>query len=241
MSSKKISMNRLFMFLPIILLLIGCDGSLTGEGDASIAQDYQVDSFNEVQAEGKFKLILIPNDSSYLSVQTHKNLIDNMDIYVRNKTLNIGEKEEVNSFESYVVYLYYDAQLDEINIAGKVLMESSELLNFDDLELGAKNESIIRQFNVNAKELDIEANNKAEVELTGTAASVDLKAKEYATVNLEDLDVKVMDVDLSGESEVTAKVNKQLKGRVLENSNLRYIGNPQKDVEVKDNGEILND
>lgn len=233
-------MNKLFLCLSALILFISCENSLTGEGDASLAQDYQLDDFDAVNASGKFKLVLIPNDSSYLSVQSHKNLINNMDIYVRNKTLNIGESEEVNSFESYVVYLYYDKQMDKVSIHNKVYLESSNPLVFDDIEINASDESVIKQFAINAKEVDIQALDKAEVEISGTASTVDLKAKDFASVSLENLAVKVMDLDLSGESEVVANVNKELTGRVLENSTLRYMGNPQKDVEVKDNGEILN-
>ncbi|MGI9526633.1 MAG: GIN domain-containing protein [Weeksellaceae bacterium] len=234
-------MNKLLLFLPILFLFIQCENSLKGEGDADLAQDYILDDFDAVSAKGKFKLIMIPSDSSYLSVQTHKNLIGNMKIYVQNKTLNIGESEMVDSFESYVVYLYYDKQLDQVSIAEKVYLESSEMLNFDDLDLNASNESTIKQFGINAKEVDLKVVDKAEVEISGSASKLDLKAKDFANVSLENLDVKVMDVDLGGEAEVLANVNKELKGRVLENATLKYLGNPQKDVEVKDNGEILND
>lgn len=233
-------MNKFILFLPIFLLIYSCNSSLTGEGDANIAQDYQVEAFDAIEAKGKFKLILIPNDSSYISVQTHQNLLDNMDIYAQNKTLNIGEKTDVDSFESYVVYLYFDKQLDDIELHNKVYLESSEQLSFDKLEISANDETTVKQFAVDVKEMKIEANEKADVEITGSASTLDLKAKKYANVSLGDLKVKVMDVDMSGESEVLANVNKKLTGRVLENSTLTYVGSPQKDVEVKDNGEILN-
>lgn len=234
-------MKKFFYLIPLFLLIfISCEKSIKGEGNSNLAQDYKVEPFTDVAANGKFKLILIPNDSAYVSVQTHRNLIENMDIYVQNKTLKIGEKKKIDSFESYVVYLYYNNQLDDLTIGEKVLMESSGKLTFDQLDITAKDESIVQQFVINAKESDFTVENKAELNISGVSTSVDLKAKDYAKVGLEGLDVKVLDVDLSGEADVLANVNKELKGRVLNNSTLTFIGSAVKDVNVKDKGEIIN-
>lgn len=231
--------NYLFLFL-FSLILFSCKNGVNGEGDAQMALDFKVEPFNAVTAAGKFKLILIPNDSSYVSVQTHKNLIENMDIYVQSGTLNLKEKKSVDSFESYVVYLYFNRDLKEIDIAQKVLLESSSTLTFEKIDISAEDEAVVRQFVMNAKEADLSVDDKAEMSIGGNATTVDLKSKGYAKVELEALNTKVLEVDLSGETDVLANVNKELKGRVLENATLTYIGSAIKDVDVKDNGEILN-
>ena len=232
--------NRILFLIPLILyFLTSCNDGLKGEGDAGLAQDFKVEPFTDIVADGSFKLILIPNDSTYVSVQTHKNLIENMKIYVQNHSLNISEKESINSFESYVVYLYYNQSLEEISLNGKVLLENSSTLNFDNLELKMHDASIIKQFPLSAKEMEITIDGKAEITLSGSASTLKVKAKEYAKVNLEDFPVKVLEVDLAGEAEVIANIEKELDGRVLENSTLRYTGSAVKDVDVKDSGEII--
>lgn len=234
-------MNKLF-FLTLLALtfLTSCSESIKGEGDAGFAQDFKVEPFDGINAKGKFKIVLIPNDSAYVSVQSHKNLIENMDIYVQNEELYINEKENVDSFESYVIYLYYNQNLTDISIGNKILMESSSTLNFDNIDIMATDEALIRQFVIKAKEAKITARDKAEISISGNATTLNLKGKNYATLNLEALNVKVLDVDLGGECEVFANVSKELEGRVIKNATLNYIGSPQKDVDVKDNGEILN-
>lgn len=230
----------LLLFSLFFLIFTACNENIKGEGDAQLAMDFKVEPFTDVKANGKFKLIMIPNDSSYVSVQTHRNLIENVKLYVQNNTLHIEEDKSVDSFESYVIYLYYGNQVNDIEIRHKVLLESSSTLNFDKLDITAMDESVVRQFVINAKEADFTIEDKAEFELSGVATTVDLKAKDYANVQMEALDVKVLNVDLSGEADVIANVNKELEGRVLENATLRYIGSAIKDVDVKDNGEIIN-
>lgn len=234
-------MNKLFFLALVSLsLLASCTKSIKGEGDAGFAQDFKVEPFDGVNAKGKFKIVLIPNDSAYVSVQSHKNLIENMEIYVQNEELHIKEKEDIDSFESYVVYLYYNQNLTDISIGNKILMESSSTLNFDNIDITATDDALIKQFVMKAKEAKITAKDKAEVSISGTATTLNLKGKDYARLNLEALNVKVLDVDLGGECEAFANVSKELEGRVLKNATLNYIGSPQKDVDVKDNGEILN-
>ncbi|MDO5655795.1 MAG: DUF2807 domain-containing protein [Flavobacteriaceae bacterium] len=233
-------MKPFLLFFSFLLLLTSCSDQIKGEGDAQLAQDFMVENFSDIEASGKFKLLLIPNDSAYVSVQSHRNLIENMDIYVRNKTLTIAEKKNVDSFESYVIYLYYTNELKSIEISEKVLLESASTLTFDKFKISAKDQAVVQQFVLNAKEVDLKVDDKAEVRISGTASTVDLKAKDYASVEIESLPTKVLKVDLSGEAEVMANVNKELKGRVLQNSTLRYIGSAVKDVDVKDKGEIIN-
>lgn len=233
-------MNKFLFILSLFSLsLTSCSDGIKGEGDVGLAVDFKIENFDAIKADGSFKMILIPNDSSYVSVQTHKNLIENMDIYVQNKTLHIGEKTAVEAFESYVIYLYYHQDLNKITTAGKVLLETQGIINFDDFELETSDASNVNQFGIIAKEAKITVLDKSEVNVHGETSTLKLKAKDYAKVNLSDFDVRVIDVDLAGEADVEAKIGKELSGRILQNSTLEYQGNPMKDVEVKDNGELL--
>lgn len=233
-------MNKvIFISLILSFLFTSCTDSVKAEGDAGLAQDFKVETFDAISADGSFKLILIPNDSSYVSVQTHRNLIENMNIYVQNKTLHIAENKPVENFESYVIYLYYHQDLKEISIADKILLESATSLNFDNFQLKTSDASMVEQFSINAKEAEITALDKSEIILTGQASTLKLKAKAYAKLDLNDLDISVLEVDLAGDAHVKAKIDKKLSGRILQNSTLTYMGNPVKDVEVKENGEIL--
>lgn len=229
--------------IPIILIfgliLSACTEGIKGEGDANGSVDFKIEPFDAIDANGSFKLVLIPFDSSYVSVQSHENLIQNMDIYVQNKTLHLGEKTPVERFESYVVYMYFNGNLNEISTAGKVLLETEGIIEIDDFELTTKDASNVNQFGLIAKEAKMSALDKSEVTINGEVSKLNLKSKDYAKVNLEDFKVKVLDVDLAGEADVQVDVSKELTGRVLQNANLTYDGNPTKDVEVKDNGEII--
>lgn len=229
--------NIYLFILTFIFALSACKDSIKAEGESRVVRDFRVQNFDEISADGRFKMILIPNDSSYVSVQSHENLIENLDIYVRNKTLHVKEKKQVENFESYVVYLYFN-DIKEVAIAGKILLEASETLFFDDFELNTADASIVQQFELSSKEANISVLDKSEVEIQGEVSKLKLKAKDYAKVDLLALETKIMEVDLGGNADVEVNVKDELSGRILQNSSLKHDGNPIKSIEVKENAEI---
>ncbi len=228
------------LFLFLILGLFSCKSSVKGEGQPDFVQDYPVQSFNNIKAEGSFKLLLIPNDTAYISVQTHKNLIENISVQSNDNDVEITEKEPVSSFEEYVVYVYYKDNLEETRIAGKVLLESQDVINSNEFNLEVRDNAIVRQFELNVKELDLTVEDKAEVTLNGETSELDLETTDFAKVTLEDFKADDVQVDLSDNSHVYVWAKNELEGVVTSNAVLLYKGNPSKDVDLKDKGQMNN-
>ncbi|MBV7440851.1 DUF2807 domain-containing protein [Weeksellaceae bacterium TAE3-ERU29] len=234
-------MKKLFLLFLIGFCLTSCKKGITGEGTADIAQDYKISNFTEIEAKGIFKLMLVESDSTYVSVQTHENLIQNMDISTSGNTLKISEKKGVDSFESYEVYVYYNQPIEEISIDGKILLESAGVFRGNELDLETKDNSRIDLFNVDLKQLDIEAEENSEITLQGNTTKLNIKkAKGTTVLNLSDLVSSVVNVNLSDEAKVKINVVNELNGRVQNNASLEYFGNPKKDVDVKERGIIKN-
>ncbi len=231
--------NKGFLLLTV-LLFFSCKSSIKGEGEPDLVQDYPVQSYKNIKAEGSFKLLLIPNDTAYISVQTHKNLIENISVKSEGDEVVISENQPVSSFEEYVVYAYYKENLEEVEISGKILLESQSSVNTDDFLLDVRDDAIVRQFEINSKELDLTVENKAEVTLRGETDDLNLETTEYAKVTLEDFKADHVDVDLSDNSHVYVWAKNELEGVVTNNAILVYRGNPNKDVDLKDKGQMNN-
>lgn len=236
---KILKMKYSSIFLLFILFIFSsCQKEIEGEGEAGIAQDFMLEKFNDVQAKGIFKLLLIENDSAYVSVQTHQNLIENINIYVQRGTLHIEEKQPVSSFESYVVYLYYN-DLKKVEIQEKVLCEPADKIIQDKLELKAYGDAKFDAFDIETEELSLRAENSSSIRIKGLAKNAKFKAKNQAQINATEMRARVVDLDLAGEAEVQASIEDEIKGRVLDSSVIRYTGNPQKNIEVKDHAQVV--
>lgn len=233
-------MKKNLLLLLLSVILFSCEKTITGEGPADIAQDYQVNNFTKIKAKGMFKLMLLNSDSSYVSVQTHKNLIDNVEISTTGNTLNIDEKKEVEGFESYEIYVYYSKPLTEIEIDGKILAQLGGTLIGNKLDIKTQSGAGIDQFNIAVKELTIKAQDKSTIHIEGESTKLKLDTKNLASADLQQLATNVTEVDLKDESQAKVKVENELKGRILNNASLEYTGNPKKDVDIKDRGKIQN-
>lgn len=234
--------NRLL--LPLITLsgfmFFSCSQSVTGEGDADMAQDYKIEDFNEVDAQGIFKLYLIENDSAYVSVQTHRNLIENIALSNVGKTLKIREKLPVDGFETYEVYVYYKHPVESIVLGEKVLLESANTIKTESMEIATRDKARVNLFVVDAKELEINAKDKSEIEMQGEVTELNIKAKDLTSIELKNLKARVLDLDLSNEAAASVNVESEMEGSVSDNSILEYRGNPKKDVDIKDRATIKN-
>lgn len=233
-------MKKIVLLSALGLGLISCQQSITGEGAANMAQDYKVQSFDEIEANGMFKITLIENDSAYISIQSHQNLIENLDIATKGNTLTIKEKKEVNGFESYNVYVYYNHPIVEIDLGGKVLAEASGTFSGNKLEIYTGDQARVDQFNVNLKELKAKAKNQSEITLAGVATKINVDAEDFGKLNLGKLNTTVAKVELSNEAKAELEVQNELSGKIENNTTLVYSGNPKKEVDVKDRAKIQN-
>ncbi|MRJ10707.1 hypothetical protein EDL98_06370 [Ornithobacterium rhinotracheale] len=233
-------MKKIVLLSALGFSLFSCQQSITGEGSADMAQDYNVQNFDKIDAKGMFKITLIENDSAYISVQSHENLIENLDIATKGNTLNIKEKKEVDGFESYNVYIYYNHPIEEIDLAGKVLAESAGIFRGNKLEISTKDEAKVNQFSVNLKELDAEAKDQSEMTISGVSTKLDVEGKNLSTINFDKLNTTVAKVELSDEAKAKLDVQNELSGKIANNTSLEYSGNPKKDVDVKDRAKIQN-
>uniref|UniRef100_UPI0039A66A72 GIN domain-containing protein n=1 Tax=Ornithobacterium rhinotracheale TaxID=28251 RepID=UPI0039A66A72 len=233
-------MKKILLLSALGLSLISCQKDITGEGSADMAQDYKVQNFDKIEAKGMFKITLIENDSAYISVQTHENLIENLDISTSGNTLKINEKKEVNGFESYNVYVYYNQPIEEIDLAGKVLAESAGIIQGNKLDISTQDEAKVNQFSVNLKELEAEAKDKSEMAISGVVTKLSLEGKGLSSIQFDRLSATVASVNLNDEAKAALAVQNELSGKISDNTSLEYSGNPKKDVDVKDRAKIQN-
>lgn len=217
-----------------------CEKNLIGEGDPDVVQDFVIkDSFENLEADGLFKMVFVQSDTTYVSVQSHRNLVDNMDIYVKGATLHFAEKKPVSRFEKYEIYFYSKRPLRKIKLYNKVLCQASEKIIQDQLVLEAYENSIFNMFEIDTNELKLRSEDDASMNLFGVTKELIVKSKDKSKVDVSGLRCRVLEADLADKSDVVSQIEDEIKGRVLDNSVLTYDGNPSKNVEIKDRAQII--
>ena len=96
-------MKNLFILL-LAFTVISC-GDISPKGNIE-SKDIPLDEFVNLNLKGKFRLFYIKSDSSFVNVETYPNILNNLKIKVKDKTLNIEEKRAVKDIDFYNVTIY---------------------------------------------------------------------------------------------------------------------------------------
>ena len=121
-------MKNLF-YLILIFTIFSC-GKISPKGKIE-SKDLKVEDFTNLNLQGKFRAFYVKSDSSFVNVETYKNIADNLKISVKDKTLNIEEGSATSSIDFYNITIYSKYDLEKLSLSDSVEMNISSELKTD--------------------------------------------------------------------------------------------------------------
>ena len=125
-------MKNLFILL-LAFSVMSC-GDISPKGNIE-SKDIPLEEFVNLNLEGKFRLFYIKSDSSFVNVETYPNILNNLKIKVKDKTLNIEEKRKTQAVDFYNITVYSKYNLEKVSIADSVEMNISSEIKTDNFRL----------------------------------------------------------------------------------------------------------
>ena len=215
-------MKNLFILL-LAFTVISC-GDISPKGNIE-SKDIPLDEFVNLNLKGKFRLFYIKSDSSFVNVETYPNILNNLKIKVKDKTLNIEEKRAVKDIDFYNVTIYSKYNLEKVSISDSVEMNISSEIKTDNFRLNLKN---------NGKFIGSVNSRRAEVEMTGKSRANFLGKTKDAVIKISDTASiiapywKIENLNISSQNGIYAEVNVKdsLKGTIRNTSKMVYYDDP---------------
>ncbi|MCP2038574.1 DUF2807 domain-containing protein [Chryseobacterium sp. HSC-36S06] len=215
-------MKNLFILL-LAFTVISC-GDISPKGNIE-SKDIPLDEFVNLNLKGKFRLFYIKSDSSFVNVETYPNILNNLKIKVKDKTLNIEEKRAVKGIDFYNVTIYSKYNLEQVSISDSVEMNISSEIKTDNFRLNLKN---------NGKFIGSVNSRRAEVEMTGKSRANFLGKTKDAVVKISDTASiiapywNIENLNISSQNGIYAEVNVKdsLKGTIRNTSKMVYYDDP---------------
>ena len=167
-------MKNLFILL-LAFTVISC-GDISPKGNIE-SKDIPLDEFVNLNLKGKFRLFYIKSDSSFVNVETYPNILNNLKIKVKDKTLTIEEKRKTKGVDFYNITVYSKYNLEKVSIADSVEMNISSEIKTDNFRLNLKN---------NGKFIGSVNSRRAEVEMTGKSRANFLGKTKDAVIKISD-------------------------------------------------------
>lgn len=223
--------------LSLILFLISC-GKIAPKGDFETKQ-IQLEEFNGLNLEGKFRAFYVRSDNNFVEVETYKNIADNLKIDVSGKTLNIIEKRETQGVDFYNVTIYSKYSPTSISISDSVEMNISGGISTDYFKLNLKNNAKFIG-SVNSRKADLEMLNTSRANFTGFTKNASLKISD--TANFISPYWILDNLEIEAKNGVYAEVNVKdtLKGKIGNTAKFLYYNDPIRALKIEKTANVQN-
>lgn len=168
-----------------------------------------------------------------LEIKAEDNIIKNIKTEVKGDTLYINfEKyglfalDTISPTKDVNINLKYK-DLQNIDLSGEITLMTTNKIRTENLIMNLSGVSTVTsELFVNS--LNLNSSGSGTIQLTGSAAKVDLKITGSGNLDSKDLDSKDVKVDISGVGNAKLRADDSLDVNVTGAGSLEYVGNPKK-------------
>lgn len=225
---------RNLILLFILIAATSCNSGLEGEGTASVKKEFTFTSFNSIEANCNCDITLIPSETSKVVVESHQNLIDNLDLKLKGNELEISEKKNVGQFDLYNILIYLPSDLKEIELNKQARLKTSGTIKANRLKIEANDQSSISQTYLDIKDLKLDISDQSGAVISGIAINLRVSSSDEAIGNFSELQAVEIDFDAEDNSHISLYAMKNLSGKAENNAQVSYKGDPYKNTTEKD-------
>ncbi len=224
----------------------------TVEGNGNIVtRGYDVSAFNEISVSLPAKVNYTVSDVYSCNIRVDENLLDYIEIKVKDRELLLGKKQLFNSTRLNSTQFVIEVSapsLEELNLASSGAFTFHSPMNVNNLEInlaGSGNVFFKEGTHIGKLELSLASSGSVLFpELSSEEVELDVAGSGSAKIeggNINELDVSIagsgslesyaeltkLEVNIMGSGGVTAKVNEMLKYGIVGSGQVRYYGNPK--------------
>lgn len=229
-------MKNLFYFL-LFFSVLSC-GKIDPEGEI-ISSDLKVDDFVNLNLQGKFRVFYIKSDSSFVNVETYKNIVGNLKIKVKDKTLTISENRETEGVDFYNITIYSKYNLEKLSISDWVEMNISSEIKTDNFLLNLKNNAKFIG-SVNSRRAEVEMTQKSRANFTGKTKDVIFKISDTASIIAPYWMIERLKIDSRNENYAEFNVSDSIKGDIKNTAKLVYYNDPISAMKIDKTANVQN-
>lgn len=214
---------RNLIYTLLIFSLFSC-GKVSPKGDI-ISKDNKVEDFVNLNLHGKFRTFYIKSDSSFVNIETYKNVVDNLKIKVKDKTLTISESRDTEGVDFYNVTIYSKYNLEKVSLSESVELNISSEIKTDNFRLNLKNSAKFIG-SVNSRKAEVEMKEKSRANFLGKTKDAILKISDTASIIAPYWMIEHLKIDSKNGNYVEVNVKDSLKGTVKNTAKLTYYNDP---------------
>lgn len=243
--TKKYTMASAKIILAIISIMLLGSCSAGGpfwsaiDGNGHIASETRdISGFHRVNASSATTVFITIGNSWHVEVITDSNLLEYVETSVRGNTLHVGNRNQVNLRPSSRLHVHITMPaLDQVSASGASTVHIETILEQPFLSLRASGASDI-YLTAHLEELEALSSGAADIRMSGYARHARVRASGASNFRGKTMICDFADIRLSGASDMTATIRKEVKGSMSGSSDLQMAGAPNVNVSTSGSSRI---
>lgn len=223
------------VFLLSFILIFGC-GKVEPKGEI-IDKEIKVEDFTKLKLDGKFRAFFVKSDSSFVNVETYKNIADNLKINVSDKTLSISEKSETEGVDFYNITIYSKHNIEEVTVNDLVELNISGKIKTDHFKLSLKNNAKFIGA-IDTRSTLLELNQKSRANFSGQTHNATIKISDTASIIAPFWEIGDLNIESKNGNYAELNVQDSLKGSVKNTAKLYYYNEPVNAIKIEKSADV---
>lgn len=224
-------------FILTAFLFFSC-GKITPKGNIE-SRDFPVENFNNINLKGKFRVFYVNAEKSFVNVETYSNIMNNLDIKVKDKTLNIIENRETQGVDFYNIMIYSKYNIEKISISDSAEMNISSEIRTDNFQLNLRNNAKFIG-SVNSRKAEIEMKNTSRANFLGKTKDAVIKISDTANIIAPYWIITNLNMDSKNGNYAELNVKDTLRGNIINTAKLVYYNDPIRVLKIDQTANVKN-
>ncbi|MEM9820923.1 MAG: head GIN domain-containing protein [Bacteroidota bacterium] len=238
--------NRLLLFFGVLLFCPACvidldddfnGDCVRGRGDL-IAVDLNLADFSGIQLEIDAQVILRQGSSQSVTIEAEENIIDLIDLDVRNDIWEIDFEDCVRDYDNIRIFIEMP-NISRLTVTGSGLIRGDNLFEVDEIDLIISGSGDI-DLAVNADFIDGKISGSGKTYLEGNANRFDFEISGSGDYRAFNLNALRGDIEIRGSGDAEVRVEEELDVEIRGSGDVFYRGFPVLDVQILGSGQVIN-
>lgn len=202
-----------------------------------ITEEFDLDNFSGITLNIAANIKLTQGDRQLVEIEGQENIIDVLDLRVRNNNLIIGFDDECVNHDDLTIFITIP-EIKFLSIHGSGNIRGENIFNIRDLELKISGSGDI-DLGLDADDIDAKISGSGTIKLDGEMDDFDLKITGSGDLRAFGLHCDDANLSISGSGDVEIFVDDNLDVKITGSGDVFYKGHPKLDVSITGSGEVI--
>ena len=230
-------MFRKIIYFVLMLSFFSC-GKIQPKGEITLKEE-KLPEFVNLDLRGNFRVFYVKSPENFITVETYKNVGNNLKIKVSDKTLNVAEKRQTEGVDFYNVTIYSKFSPEKIAISDSVEMNISSEIKTDNFTLLLKNNGKFIG-SVNTRRADVKMRNTSRANFSGNSRNAVIKISDTASLIAPYWKIENLSIDSRNGNYAEVNVKDSLKGNITNTAKFVYYNDPIRAFKIEKTANVQN-